>query len=30
MELLIREILREFVNNKVEIKVVGNVNDLLK
>lgn len=30
MELLIRQILREFVNNKVEIKVVGNVNDLLK
>lgn len=30
MELLIREILRELVNNKVEIKVVGNVNDLLK
>jgi hypothetical protein len=29
MEVLIRQILREFVDNKVEIKVIGNVSDLL-
>jgi len=29
MEVLIRQILREFVDNKIEIKVVGNVSDLL-
>ena len=29
MEVLIKQILREFVDNKVEIKVIGNVSDLL-